>query len=79
MNAFSYVLDTCRVNARTIYAINNDLEHRNTKFVDFEFEPAMSLIRSFIEQPSLIGINFSVFRKIEMVLGKKISSKHVKT
>ena len=79
MNAFSYVLDTCRVNASTIYAMNNDLQPRNIKSVDFGFELAMSLIRPHIEQRSLIGINSSVVRKIEMVLGKKISSKHVKT
>ena len=45
MNVFSYVLDTCRVNASTIYAINNDLMPRNIKLVDFRFELAMSLIR----------------------------------
>ena len=62
-----------------IYAMNNDLQPRNTKSVDFRFELAMSLIRSHIEQRSLIGINSSVIRKIELVLGEKISSKHVKT
>ena len=71
MNAFSYVLNTCRVNASTIYAMNNDLQPRNIKSVDFGFELAMSLIRPHIEQRSLIGINSSVVRKIEMVLGKK--------
>ena len=39
----------------------------------------MSLICPHIEQRSLIGINSSVVRKIKIVLGKKISSKHVKT
>ena len=78
MNAFSYILDTCRVNASTIYAMNNDLHPRNIKSVDFGFELAMSLISPHIEQQSLIGINSSVVRKIEIVLGKKISSKHVK-
>ena len=51
--------------------MNNDLPHRNIKSVDLEFELAMSLIRSHIEQPSLSGINSSVVRKIEIVLGKK--------
>ena len=55
MNAFSYVLDTCRVNASTIYAMNNDLQPRNKKSVDFEFELAMSLIRPHIERPSLLA------------------------
>ena len=73
MNAFSYVLDTCRVNASTIYAMNNDLQPRNIKSVDFGFELslAMSLIRPHIKRPRLIGINSSVVRKIEIVLGKK--------
>ena len=31
-----------------------------------------------MEQPSLIGINSSVVCKIEIVLRKKISSKHIK-
>ena len=75
MNVFSYVLDTRRVNASTIYAINNDLQPRNIKSVDFEFELAMSLIRPHIEQRSLIGINSSVVCKTEIVPGKKISSK----
>ena len=71
MNAFSYVLDTCQVNASTIYAMNNDLQPRNIESVDFKFELAMSLIRPHIERPSLIGINSSVVRKVEIVLGKK--------
>ena len=79
MNVFSYVLDTYRVNASTIYAMNNDLQPRNIKSVDFGFELAMSLIRPHIEQRSLIGINSSVVRKIEIGLGKKVFSKHVKT
>ena len=67
------------MNASTIYAMNNDLQPQNIKSVDFGFNLAMSLIRPHIAQPSLIGINSSVVRKIEIVLGKKISSKHVKT
>ena len=63
------------MNASTIYAISNDLQSQNIKSVDFGFKLAMSLIRPHIEQPSLIGIKSSVIRKIEIVLGKKISSK----
>ena len=71
MNALSYVLDTCRVNASTINAMNNDLQPRNIKSVDFGFELDMSLIRPHIEQRSLIGINSSVVRKTEIGLGKQ--------
>ena len=39
----------------------------------------MSLIRPHLEQPSLIGINLSVVRKIGIALEKRISSEHVKT
>ena len=72
MNALSYVLKTCQVNACTIYAMNNDLQPRNIKSVDFGFELAMSWICPHIEQRGLIGINSSVVRKIEIVLGKNI-------
>ena len=60
------------MNASTIYAMNNDLQPRNIKSVDFEFELAMSLIRPHIERSSSIGINSSVVRKIEIALEKKI-------
>ena len=79
MNACLHVLDTCRVNASTIYAINIDLQPQKIKSIDFGFELIMSLIRPHIERPRLIGINSSVVHKIDIVLGKKISSKHVKT
>ena len=59
------------MNAGIIYAMNNNLQPRNIKSVDFGFELAMSLIRPQIEQPSLIGINFFVVRKIEIVRGEK--------
>ena len=59
------------MNASTIYAMNNDLQPRNIKSVDFGFELAISLIRPHMKQRSLIGINSPVVRKIEMVLGKK--------
>ena len=71
MNAFSYVMDTCRVNASTIYPVNNDLQPQTIKSVYFGFALVMSLIRSHIEQLSSTGINFSVIRKIETGLGKK--------
>ena len=51
--------------------MNNDLQPQNIKSVDFGFKLAMSLIRPHIARPSLIGINSSVVRKIEIVLGKK--------
>ena len=72
MNAFSYVLDTCRGNTSMIYAINNDLQPQNIKSVEFAFELAMSLICPHIERPSLIGIDSSVVCKIDIALGKNI-------
>ena len=59
------------MNASTIYAMNNDLQPQNIKSVNFGFKLAMSLIRAHIEQPSLIGINSSVVRKIENSTGEK--------
>ena len=55
--------------------MNNDLQPRNIKSVDFGFNLAMSLIHPHIAQPTLNGIKFSVVRKIEIVLGKKYPRK----
>ena len=63
------------MNASTIYAMNNDLQPRNIKSVDFGFNLAMSLIRPHIAQPTLIGLKSSVVCKIEIVLGKKYPPK----
>ena len=72
MNAFSCVLNSCRVNASTIFAVNNDLQPLRTKSADFRFGLAMSLIRPRVEQRSLMGINSFAVCKIEIVLGKKV-------
>ena len=72
VNSFSYVLDTCRVNAGTVYAMNNDLNPRSIKSLEFGLDLAMLLIRPHIECRSLTGLNFSVLRKIEIVLGQKL-------
>ena len=51
--------------------MNNDLQPRNIKSVDFRFKLAMSWIHPHVEQRSLISKNSSVVHKIEIVLGKK--------
>ena len=36
MTAFAYVLDSCRLNASTVIALNQSIEPRNTNSFDFE-------------------------------------------
>ena len=48
MTAFAYVLDTCRVNASTVIALNQSIEPRNTNSFDFEITLVLQLVRPFV-------------------------------
>ena len=48
MTAFSYVLDTCRVNASTAIALNQSIEPRNTNSFDFGISLVLQLVRPFV-------------------------------
>ena len=42
------VLDTCRVNASTVIALNQSIEPRNTNSFDFEITLVLQLVRPFV-------------------------------
>ena len=48
MTAFAYVLDTCRVNASTVIALNRSIEPRNTNSFDFGISSILQLVRPFV-------------------------------
>ena len=64
MAAFSYVLDTCRVNASTVFALNKGQDPRKQKSFNFELDLASQLILSQIKQRQLTGLQLPVIRKI---------------
>ncbi|XP_041464562.1 piggyBac transposable element-derived protein 1-like [Lytechinus variegatus] len=67
--AISFLLDTCRVNASTILALNQRNDPRKVDSFDFGFTLAEELTRPFIQQRSLNGLPTSVTQKIHRVLG----------
>ena len=74
--AFSYVLDTSRINAGTIYSLNTGKNPRAINSFNFGLELAMAMVKPFIESRSLVGLNSKVTQKIELVLEKKIIKKN---
>ena len=45
MSAFSYILDTMRVNAQTIYSLNNNIQPRKLNLFEFGFQPVKELFQ----------------------------------
>ena len=64
MTAFAYVLDTCRVNASTVIALNQSIEPRNTNSFDFEITLVLQLVHTFVTLRSKWGLSKSIQDKI---------------
>ena len=69
--AFSYLLDTIRVNASTIYALANNKHPKEIKSFHFGTELADSLIMPFLTTRTLRGLSKSVCNKITLYMGKQ--------
>jgi len=69
MTSFACVLDTCRVNASTILALNNAKDPRMQDSLDFGIDLViMALVRPFIETRPRIGTTTEIQMKIRTVL-----------
>uniref|UniRef100_A0A2P2I3U3 PiggyBac transposable element-derived protein 3 n=1 Tax=Hirondellea gigas TaxID=1518452 RepID=A0A2P2I3U3_9CRUS len=67
--AFSYMLDTMRVNAQTIFSMNNGVHPQKTKSFEFGMEIVKSLITPhLITRKSLPGMRRSTISKINLFL-----------
>ena len=64
MTAFAYVLDTCRVNASTVIALNQSIKPRNTNSFDFEITLVLQLVHPFVALRSKWGLSKSIQDKI---------------
>ena len=69
MVSFYFLLDTCRVNASTIYAMNNGQNPRNVDSFDFGWDLVEALTMPFIRQRQIHGLSVPVQRKISTALG----------
>ena len=63
MVAFSYILDTARVNASTILAMNRNQDPKQVKSFHFGFDLAEQLLKPYIECRNLNGYQQSCEKK----------------
>ena len=75
--ALFYMLDTIRVNAKTVWCLKNKLEIQKTNTFNFGWDLAMSLIRPQLEQRDINGLSRAVIQKMEIVLGKTMRENNI--
>ena len=66
MVAFAYLLDTIRVNASTVLAVNKKVDPKKKESFDFGFKLAKSLVMLQIERRSTNGLNRIILQKIAL-------------
>ena len=70
MTAFSYELDTFRVNASTVIALNQSIEPRNTNSFNSGITLILQLVRPFVALRSKWGLSKSIQDKIQITLSE---------
>ena len=71
MSAFSYVLDTARINAQTIFSLNNDINPRKSNSLEFGWQLAMSLVKPHIMRRKKETLSKLTINKINCILLKE--------
>ena len=72
--AFCYILNTIRVNSKTLFCIKKGLDVKKENTFDLAFELAKSITYLFIEQRRINGLGKSVTRKIDFVLNRQLTT-----
>ena len=70
ITAFAYVLDTFRVNASTVIALNQSIEPRNTNLFDFGITLVLQLVHPFVALRSKWGLSKGIQDKILITLSE---------
>lgn len=69
----AYVLDTCRVNAKTLYCISNQIEiNKRDLSYKFGWELSMQLIKPFAQARTMNGLSKMVQLKRRILLGEPL-------
>jgi hypothetical protein len=68
MAAFSYILDTARVNSQTLWALNNKKDPTKVNSFDFAYELSMSLLLPEIQKREITPLSISLKSKITSFL-----------
>ena len=71
MVAFAYLLDTIRVNASTVLAVNKNVDPKKKESFDLGFELAKSSVMPQIERRSTNGLNRIILQKIALFANRK--------
>ena len=69
MVAFSYLLDTIRINSSTVLALNKKVDPKKVVSFDNGYLLAKQLVMPQILRRNCNGLNVSVLKKIELVIG----------
>ena len=69
MVALSYMLDTARVNGKTVWCLKNDSDISSTSSYDFGWNFAKALALTHVQRRSLNGLASNVQLKTKMSLG----------
>jgi hypothetical protein len=69
--AFSYIVDTARVNAQTLHSHVNNINPRKTNSFDFALQLAKQLIRPLIERRDITHLNVNIRAKIFQAIGQQ--------
>ena len=67
MSTFAYI-GHCRVNACTVYALNNSKDPRSQDSFKFGMDLVMSLVLPFIEMRPRVGLSTAIQKKLRMSL-----------
>ena len=68
MSAFSYILDTCRVNAATVYALNHGKDPRKIDAQNFIGCLVKQMISPLLRRRQLTGLHAAVKNDIKTVI-----------
>ena len=71
MLAFYYMLDTIRINAKTLWCLKHKKNPQKVNTFDVSFELANALVMPFICQRNRAGLQKQVLKKIRYVLGEE--------
>ena len=72
MSHFFYILDTVRVNSKTVWCLKNSLDIEKTNTLKFSCNLSSQLTKPFIENRQINGLGTAVIHKMEKVLDRSL-------
>ena len=73
------MLDTCRINAASVLAMNKHTEPRKQNLFEDGFNLVLELVKPFIHRRLKQGLTSGILQKIKLLLGKNVVELSVDT